>query len=476
MKKRKIFRFQTLRFQLLFRSLCMLSLLLILIGTIQYVFVKKSAYDNKSMSIQGLISSVSADFWVKSAQSPKDFSMFYPGVTIAFIKQDGELTVLSEDMHSGSPPVLTREYQEVINRNYNPHFTIAENRNGNEELVVLQPIILKGKLEGIVQMSTETDPMKEGIFQQMVFFTIISISALLLGVFTFYPIIKHTLKPLSTIVDLMGEINAGNLNRRLPLYKNQHEIHDLANSFNGMLERIETSFRVEKEAKEQMRRFVSDASHELRTPLTSIHGFLEIMLRGAVTKPEQVERALKSMFEESKRANHLVQDLLFLAKLDRLPGFHMEKGSLASVISSMESQLRLLVKDRKLEFSIETEGEAVFDKDKMKQVILNLCQNAVQHTDPEKGFIKLTLKSEDQNLVLAVEDNGTGIEEKHLPHLFERFYRAEASRSRKYGGAGLGLAITKSIVDAHQGSIEVKSKPGKRTVFQIRMPKENSTS
>lgn len=138
--------------------------------------------------------------------------------------------------------------------------------------------------------------------------------------------IRLTLKPMSRIVHMMGDIHAGSLDKRLPIDMKQAEIESLGISINQMLERIETAFQAEKEAKERIRQFVSDASHELRTPLTSIHGFIEILMRGAAEKPEQKEKALQSMYAESVRANKLIEDLLFLAKIDREPSFEMKKG------------------------------------------------------------------------------------------------------------------------------------------------------
>ncbi|MDP4154090.1 MAG: ATP-binding protein, partial [Bacillota bacterium] len=115
-----------------------------------------------------------------------------------------------------------------------------------------------------------------------------------------------------------------------------------------------------------------------------------------------------------------------------------------------------------------------FEADKIKQIILNLFNNAVQHTDPEKGWIRLNLAASNQNAALSIEDNGLGIDPEHLPHLFDRFYRADPSRTRQHGGAGLGLAISKSIADAHGGRIDVDSQVGKGTVFRVSFPLKNN--
>ncbi len=204
-----------------------------------------------------------------------------------------------------------------------------------------------------------------------------------------------------------------------------------------------------------MRRFIADASHELRTPLTSIHGFLEVLLRGAANQPEQLDKALKSMHGESERLTKLVHDLLLLSKLDRTPHVELAEGFLDTVIRDMEPQLRILAGDRKLSLQLEPNMQCRFDTDKIKQVILNLFHNAVQYTDPEKGHIQISLSGKNNGVQLTVWDNGPGISDASLPHVFDRFYRIDTSRTRKHGGAGLGLSIAKSIVDVHGGTINI---------------------
>ncbi|MCY7905554.1 ATP-binding protein [Bacillus inaquosorum] len=477
-------RFKTLRFQLLFRSLCILVLLLVFVGAMQYVFGKRLLYENRAVSIQSYINSTEPTIWknIERYKSNPDGShksdgavrpaFIYPGVTIVFIdKKTKASTVLSTDPYAGAPPTFEKSvYDEALKDTMALHYKMTKNESGEEVLVVFQAITINGKEAGVIQMSALTAPLKDVLLRQISIYSTLSLVALLLGLFTFLPVVRHTLKPLSQMVHMMGHINVGNLNKRLPVYRKQMEIDTLAISFNHMLERIETSFKAEKEAKERIRQFVSDASHELRTPLTSIHGFIEVLLRGAALQPEQRERALNSMYEESKRATRLIEDLLFLAKIDRVPSFEMKRGDLDSLIREMEPQLSLLAKERKLQLLLEDHAEAVFDGDKMKQVILNLVYNAVQYTDEKTGAITISLQKNDDGVMLMIADNGTGIAPEHLPHLFNRFYRADPSRSRKYGGSGLGLAITKSIIDSHNGMIDVKSEIGRGTVFLIRLP------
>ncbi|WP_233567767.1 sensor histidine kinase [Cohnella faecalis] len=312
--------------------------------------------------------------------------------------------------------------------------------------------------------------MKEDLLRQLLLFVGLAVFALVLGLLTFRPVLRKTLIPLSNIVGTMERMDSERLNERLPEEHGQTEIDRLAHSFNLMLGRLEASFLAEQEAKEQMRRFVADASHELRTPLTSIHGFLEVLLRGAASNPEQLRKSLESMHGESERMNKLVRDLLTLARLDRAPTVQWTEADLSSIVEEMEPQLQLLADRRKVEFDLHFGSYRLLDIDKIKQVILNLFHNSIQHTDPERGKIRLLVRPVAQGIELSVADNGSGILPDHLPHLFERFYRIDSSRTRKSGGAGLGLSITKSIVDLHGGSITVDSRVGEGTVFRIRLP------
>jgi two-component system OmpR family sensor kinase len=480
---------QSLRFQLLSRSLFVLAGLLLLIGLFQYVFMQQFIYKNKADSIRTQMMSVPRDAWQQLADGGSGDGngnanggpagrrpmFFIPDSTLSLINANGSVTVISTGHDADMPPMLEQQqYQEALQSGPgdDADYRIVKDGHGNEQMLVLQKVENRGNVLGLIQVSTSTGPLKVVLFQQLLTFLALSILALIAGILAFLPVLKRTLVPLSNMVDTVERIDSGNLAERFPAHQGQEEVDHLAVSFNRMLERLEASFEAEKEAKEQMRRFIADASHELRTPLTSIHGFLEVLLRGAMKQPEQLHRALTSMYGESERINKLVQDLLLLAKLDRAPAMVLAEGDLSDVIRGMEPQLKVLAGHRKVELLLET-AVCPFDKDKMKQVILNLYHNAVQHTDPERGIIAITTQDTGGGCVeLAVRDNGPGIGKEHLPHLFDRFYRSDSSRTRKYGGAGLGLSITKSIVEAHGGTIRAESVEGAGSTFTVRLPKE----
>ncbi|WP_035101617.1 sensor histidine kinase [Aneurinibacillus terranovensis] len=479
---RRFFMPHSLRLQLLFRSFFILSVLLLLVGIFQYVLMRHFLYVNKADSMRNQMRSIPYPVWEQIGENwkivslPSLFPLYNPASTAAFVDTDGNVYDLFENLdHPPVPRLPAQTYEDVLNQDGKSlNYNIVKDASGESQLVVLQPIGIHGAPLGIVQLSTLVRPLQDVLVRELVTYVSLSLAALIVGLFAFLPTLQRTLIPLSHIVDTVEQINAGNLDERLPTDQGQIEIDRLSTSFNGMLERLESSFTAEKEAKERMRQFIADASHELRTPLTSIHGFLEVLLRGAADNPDQLRKALNSMYGESERLNKLVGDLLFLARVDRAPSFQMKEGRLDLVVHEMESQLLLLAGERRVHFSIAPGATSVFDEDRIKQVILNLFHNAVQHTDPKEGEIHLSLQLASDGIILSLQDNGFGIPEEHLPHLFERFYRIDSSRARKNGGSGLGLAITKSIIDIHGGSIRVESKQGSGTIFNVWLPSVKS--
>jgi two-component system OmpR family sensor kinase len=501
-------RKDSLRFQLLSRSLLILAVLLALVGLLQYAFMRGVIYGNKAASLQSQVMSIPAVAWEQLVLGTKGDAMrpphfFIPEVNLAFVDRQGSHTVLLAGPGNLNPPKLdAREYLEILKKKPGPgdaadgasvglkppeapgywdqfkkkpgvNYRVIDS-GGAEQLLVLHPVFASGQAFGVVQISTPTSPLKELLIRQLLTFLFLSLIAMLMGLLVFLPVLKRTLVPLFNMVRTVEQIDAGNLARRFPNRQGQLEIDRLAESFNGMLERLEASFAAERETKEQMRRFIADASHELRTPLTSIHGFLEVLQRGAADQPDQLHRALQSMHGESERLNKLVHDLLLLAKLDRTPHVELAEGLLDTVVRDMEPQLRILAGGRKLDLSLQPAMGCKYDEDKMKQVILNLFHNAVQHTDPEKGHIVISLCAGNNGVLLSINDNGLGIKDVHLPHIFDRFYRSDPSRTRKYGGSGLGLAITKSIVDMHGGTINIESREGEGTTFFVWLPACNA--
>lgn len=537
---------RSLRKQLLATSLLILSVLLILIGVLQYALMRNFIYSNRAEAMETQMRSVPREFYYinlnnplnnpaaensgagDSTQSeaasgasggtyaPVNTASMNPGqgsspqsgtpggagsagnnanmnpdnrrfygdrrpllldahTTIAIYSSDGTFKDLQEETLSASaaPRMSNGEYNSLLKQASDKatgKYRLITAADGNEHLAVFMNLGRPGATKLLLQMSVETGPLRDVIMQQLLIFGALSVVALLAGLFLYLPALRKTLIPLSNMGESAQSIDAGNLDVRFPVDQGQLEVDKLSQSFNGMLERLEISFHNEREAKEQMRRFAADASHELRTPLTSIYGFLEVLLRGAADNRDQLYSALNSMHGEAKRINKLVEDLLLLARMDGAPQLRVKNLLLGEMIDEMQPQLLVLAGKREVNFDISYGVRGPVDPDKIKQVILNLFHNAVQHTDAESGTVQVSLHARGTAAVLTVKDNGSGIAAGHLPHVFDRFYRSDSSRTRKYGGSGLGLSITKSIVEAHQGEITVASTPGEFTIFQVSLP------
>jgi signal transduction histidine kinase len=302
---------------------------------------------------------------------------------------------------------------------------------------------------------------------------------------TGYLLVHNSLRPLREVEDTARAIAGGDLSQRVPEGDERTEVGRLSTALNGMLSRIESSFRAQQASEEQarssetrMRRFVADASHELRTPLTSIRGFAELYRQGAVGTPEETRRLMQRIEAEGARMGLLVEDLLMLARLDQQRPLSITPVDLAELAGDAVHDARAVQPDRPIALHLDdslTDVPVVLgDEGRLRQVIGNLVTNALTHTPPDTR-VTVTLAEEAEHpdmVVLRVADRGPGLAREDAARVFERFYRADASRTREEGGGtGLGLAIVASLVAAHGGSVDVVTGPGEGATFVVRLPR-----
>ncbi|HLR74524.1 MAG TPA: ATP-binding protein [Virgibacillus sp.] len=220
--------------------------------------------------------------------------------------------------------------------------------------------------------------------------------------------------------------------------------------------------------------FVANVSHELKTPITSIKGFAETLLDGDINNEREKNHFLDIIYEESKRIQFLIEDLLTLSKLEKDEfQLNLSKINLSTILDDVIPMIKQRAQQANVSLHVQMEEQVMLtaDSEKIKQVLINLLANAISYTS-EHGQISLVIKELDDDIQMIVQDTGIGINEKDLPRIFERFYRVDKDRSRNTGGTGLGLAIVKHIVEAHKGRISVESELEKGTTFYVYLPKE----
>lgn len=224
---------------------------------------------------------------------------------------------------------------------------------------------------------------------------------------------------------------------------------------------------------EQMRKdFVANVSHELRTPLTVIAGYLETMLEHTDEMPPRWPRALNQMNQQAGRMQHLLNDLLLLAKLEATsPPTNTQPVAIAKLLQTIKSDAQALSGERNHQITLEADASLLLkgSESELRSAFSNLVFNAVKYT-PDNGEVHIRWWCNEQGAHLAVQDSGIGIESKHLPRLTERFYRVDSSRASNTGGTGLGLAIVKHVLLRHQGRLDVNSTPGKGSIFTCHFP------
>jgi signal transduction histidine kinase len=292
------------------------------------------------------------------------------------------------------------------------------------------------------------------------------VAMLFFGMITFFTL-GQTFKPLKAITETAEQINrADDLSRRIPYSGSENdEIGNLVGSFNQTLERLEALFTSQQ-------RLLADVSHELRTPLTVIKGNVDLMRRMKILDDE----SLTSIDQEAGRLTRLVGGLLMLAQAEsgRLT-LNMKMVEMDLLLTEVFQEMSILAAS-KVHVHLNDIDQAFVngDRDRLKQVLINLAANAIQYT-PYGGDVFLSLEKIGEQARIIVRDTGPGIPAEDLPHIFERFYRAEKSRTRgKTTGFGLGLSIAHWIIEQHGGRIEVESKEGRGTTFAIWLPVYNS--
>jgi heavy metal sensor kinase len=387
------------------------------------------------------------------------------GVAIQQRNPRGEATCVTENLGEVRFPLNRKALRQLSQGGtYFETFTTA---TGDRYRVMTRPLYDNDRLVDVLQVGENleaSDTALAVLLWKRIIYTPLLI-LMLSGCGWF--LAGRALAPLQRITDDIRKITAENLNHRLPVDKKKNELTDLTISFNETLERLANSFS-------RIKQFTGDASHELRTPLAILKGETEVSLRWAKGE-EELRRTLASNLEEIERMERITEGLLHLAKSEsgefRL---NLSTFSLNDLLQDLYIHSKTLGEAKKIEtiLQLQVDQEVFIRADQMHlhRALLNFVTNAIKYT-PEGGQVTLILALNDANEArIHVRDTGMGIPAKHLPHIFERFYRVDEARNRNIGGTGLGLSIVKAIIDAHQGRIRVLSTPGQGSEFIIYLP------
>ncbi len=276
--------------------------------------------------------------------------------------------------------------------------------------------------------------------------------------------VKNILSPIFFMTKTAEQISVSNLDLRLDVESTKYELKDLAITLNDMLDRLNRDYGKQK-------RFVSDVSHELRTPISIINGYASMLERWGKKDEEILDESIEAIKGEAVNMQILVENLLTLVRSDNQTlKYEPSEFDIGELVSSIVKEFNMVnIKEQYITCEARENIKVYLDEAKIKQTIRIFIDNAIKYT-PEQGGIQVKCYPLGEEVYLHVKDTGIGISKEDLPHLFERFYRSDESRTRQTGGHGLGLAIGKVIIIGHQGRIRVKSKIGKGSEFIIVLP------
>ena len=376
-------------------------------------------------------------------------------------------TTLTTDLCSNSP-------QAVIERERFHRILHSQNHSGIQDgnrLLVAIPLGPPNKIVGFAILGNSLTSANNTLSQARLVFGLGAIVALLLSALIALPLINRALRPLRRVTIIAEDIAAGDLEKRANLPHVPDETGRLGKAFDLMVDRLQTALTEATASEERMRHFLADASHELRTPLTVLRGTSQVLLRQSQPDPEALHAGLVDIHEEAVRLSRLVDNLLTLTRLDEGQVLDPQPVQVRSFLDDFVDRYGGAWPERRFEarYSQLDGTTAYVDPEALRRVLTNLVENAARYSAPA-GKIILEGSATSSYVNLAVSDEGPGMATQDAEHIFERFYRANKSRSRRSGGTGLGLAIVEALVEQSGGELHLDTGPERGTTVTFTLP------
>ena len=360
----------------------------------------------------------------------------------------------------------------------------ARSEDGSDWRVVSVPVIYQASAqEAVLSIAYPLESVDTAEDRVRALFWLVALAVLVAAALAGRVAVRRSLRPLREVEAVAVAYGAGDVSRRVPDAWPGTEVGRLGGAVNAMLERIETSLAAREASEARMRRFVADASHELRTPLAAIRGFAELHRQGAVREPADVTAAFSRVETEAARLGALVEDLLALTRLDEQRPLRRDPVDLLVIAGDAVHDLGALAPDRVVRLTGLDDSPApapapvTGDDARLRQVLTNLVGNAVRHTPagtPLEIGVGVRQHEGGSWATWQVVDHGAGVPPEEAERVFERFYRADSSRTRgSGGGSGLGLAIVAALVRAHGGAVRVVPTPGGGATVEVALPADD---
>jgi two-component system OmpR family sensor kinase len=464
--------FKSIRSRLTAWYILLLGIILILFSVFLNYFLSKRLYESVDNSLTVSATVVATSAVMKFNRSPLvgldqffdqfmgagNFNKFY-----RIYDGSGNVGSRSNNIDASKFPLSQEAYADALNGKNSYETFLVDGKHPIR--VITMPILQEKKLLNLVQVGTSLEAVQETLRNLRIFLFTAVPSVLVFATLFARFLARRALKPISKIIKTARDIGRGQeLSQRIPVFKVQDELGQLALTFNEMMDRLENSFA-------QMRQFSSDASHELRTPLTVLQGQNELVL-SKPRDPKEYQEVIISNLEEIKYMSKVLEDLFVLSRSDENQILlNCKPMNLRDLVEEVCRHAEVLAEDKDISIVIAFLEPVKINGDevRLRQMIWNILHNGIKYTQPG-GELKVSLLEESGFALLSIQDTGIGIPEKDLPSIFDRFYRVDKARSKDEGGSGLGLSICKHIAEAHKGEIEVESKPRVGTRFKIRIP------